>query len=195
MKPAGFIQKGRSRFWYRDFGWYAVSAEFQPSSWSRGTYFNLAVSWLWYPNDCWSFDHDVRRVPFVEYICPTTFQDAALKMAHSAVVYADTKKDAFATLNSAYRTVSNANLGGRANLHTGILASLAGHTVIGANLIRRAMITDPEYDWHHDLNLYATDLLSNLDHPSRLCAWLNAKVAENRSNLKLQQLGLNFFPY
>jgi hypothetical protein len=41
------VRKGRSRVWFDDQGWWIGVVEFQPSSWSRGTYLNVGVSWLW----------------------------------------------------------------------------------------------------------------------------------------------------
>ena len=47
LRPMGIVQKGRSRTWYDDQGWWAGLIEFQPSSWSRGSYLNVGVQWLW----------------------------------------------------------------------------------------------------------------------------------------------------
>jgi hypothetical protein len=40
-------RKGRSRKWPDDHGWWLGVVEFQPSSYSRGTYLNVGVHWLW----------------------------------------------------------------------------------------------------------------------------------------------------
>jgi hypothetical protein len=42
-------QKGRSRLWYDDHQWRAYLIEFQPSAWSKGTYCNVGLMWLWDP--------------------------------------------------------------------------------------------------------------------------------------------------
>ena len=47
----GVVQKGRSRTWLDDHGWWLGVVEFQPSSWSRGSYLNVGVMWLWRPGD------------------------------------------------------------------------------------------------------------------------------------------------
>ena len=49
LRPLGLQQKGRSRFWYDDQDWRAFFVELQPSSWSKGTYCNVGVMWLWHP--------------------------------------------------------------------------------------------------------------------------------------------------
>lgn len=44
LKPLGFVRSGKSRIWFKDNGWWAVLIEFQPSSFSKGTYVNIAVN-------------------------------------------------------------------------------------------------------------------------------------------------------
>ena len=54
--PFGIVQKGRSRTWIDDNGWFTTIIEFQPSSYSRGSYLNVAVNFNWYEKDWESFD-------------------------------------------------------------------------------------------------------------------------------------------
>lgn len=48
LRPMGLLQKGRSRTWMDDRQWWVGVVEFQPSSWSRGTYLNVGCHWLWH---------------------------------------------------------------------------------------------------------------------------------------------------
>lgn len=45
LRPLGFRQRGRSRMWFEDRGWWLVLVEFQPSQWSRGSYLNVGPMW------------------------------------------------------------------------------------------------------------------------------------------------------
>lgn len=56
----GVQQRGRSRTWIDDRGWWLITVEFQPSSWSRGTYLNVGATWLWYFKNYLSFDLGYR---------------------------------------------------------------------------------------------------------------------------------------
>lgn len=49
LAPYGFFQKGRSRIWLQDNGWFLTAVEFQPSGFSKGTYVNVAMHFLWDP--------------------------------------------------------------------------------------------------------------------------------------------------
>ena len=67
LKPLGVVRKGQSRLWFDDNGWWVTLIEFQPSSWSKGTYLNVGVNWQWYPKDYWTFDLGYREKAFVEF--------------------------------------------------------------------------------------------------------------------------------
>lgn len=56
LKPAGLFQKGTSRTWIDDNGWFLTVVEFQPSGWETGSYLNVAVNFLWDIKDHLSFD-------------------------------------------------------------------------------------------------------------------------------------------
>lgn len=48
LSPLGLRRDGKSRVWYDDHGWWAIVVEFQPSSWGRGSYLNVGLSWMLY---------------------------------------------------------------------------------------------------------------------------------------------------
>jgi hypothetical protein len=71
LSPLGMFQKGQSRCWLDDNGWYIIQVEFQPSSWSKGAYLNVGISFLWEKsealNDTLSFDFGYREKGHVEF--------------------------------------------------------------------------------------------------------------------------------
>lgn len=57
LKPMGLVQKGRSRIWLDDRGWWVIVVEFQPSGFGVASYLNVGVCWLWdLATDYWHFD-------------------------------------------------------------------------------------------------------------------------------------------
>jgi hypothetical protein len=48
LAPMGLIQKGRSRIWLDDHGWWIGVVEFQPSGFSKGSGLNFGCMWLWH---------------------------------------------------------------------------------------------------------------------------------------------------
>jgi hypothetical protein len=59
LQPLGLHQRGRSRLWFADCGWWVIIVEFSPSR-SEGCYLNIAAMWLWNPRDYWAFDDGGR---------------------------------------------------------------------------------------------------------------------------------------
>ena len=47
LRPLGLLQKGRSRTWYDDHGWWLTVVSFQPSGFGKATYLNVGICWLW----------------------------------------------------------------------------------------------------------------------------------------------------
>ncbi len=67
FKPHGLFQKGQSRLWVDDNGWFLILVEFQPSAWDKGTYLNVAIHYLWDKKDYLSFDFGHRINEFVTF--------------------------------------------------------------------------------------------------------------------------------
>ena len=47
LAPNGLLQKGQSRIWLDDNGWFFAVVEFQPSGWEKGTFLNVGMHYLW----------------------------------------------------------------------------------------------------------------------------------------------------
>ena len=56
LRSLGLVQQGRSRTWLDDRGWWVGVVGFQPSSFSRGSYLNVGVNWLWTPEEDLAYD-------------------------------------------------------------------------------------------------------------------------------------------
>src|SRR5687767_9186226 len=60
LRPLLLRQKGRSRIWLDDRGWFVSVVEFQPSGFSKGTYLNVGAHFLWRWSGHLSFDVGYR---------------------------------------------------------------------------------------------------------------------------------------
>jgi len=76
LSPLGLKRDGKSRLWYDDHGWWCIVVEFQPSSWSKGTYLNVGVSWLLFEKAHWTFDVGHREQGFSPARAEQQFTDA-----------------------------------------------------------------------------------------------------------------------
>lgn len=77
--PQGVFQKGSSRVFLDDNGYYFTMIEFQPYSLSKGTFLNVGMSFLFQKNDylpfSYSFNNDTRVGKcFIEYLNDAQFE-------------------------------------------------------------------------------------------------------------------------
>ena len=84
LRPMGLVQKGRSRTWLDDHQWWMCVVEFQPSSWSRGSYLNVGCMWLWVVKDYISFDEGYRVEGFHDFQDEQQFGTEAMCLAARA---------------------------------------------------------------------------------------------------------------
>ena len=62
MAPLGCASVGQSQLWISGERARVIVIEFQPSGFSRCSYFSVAPMWLFYERDCWSFDYASAEV-------------------------------------------------------------------------------------------------------------------------------------
>jgi hypothetical protein len=82
LGPLGLRQKGRSRLWFDDHGWWLINVEFQPSNWAKGCYLNVGEQHLWCEGDYFVFDRSERPLggaTFVEFTGDETTFDAEIR--------------------------------------------------------------------------------------------------------------------
>lgn len=88
--PLGVFQKGSSRLYLDDNGYFFTVVEFQPSSWNCGTYLNIGLTFLWDYNQSDVLYFDFSRQPaarygkFVEYKNETQFRKEIINLANIA---------------------------------------------------------------------------------------------------------------
>ncbi len=74
LQSFGIVQRGQSRMFLCDQGWYTILIEFQPSSHSKGTYVNIGVDFHFYPRDYVTFSFSHRQTNFKEFKNPQQFE-------------------------------------------------------------------------------------------------------------------------
>ena len=88
LLPLGVFQKGTSRIYIDDNGYFFTVLEFQPSAYAKGTYLNTALHFLWNERDHISFDFpfgaDIRVKKFVEYQNDEQFTHEVTKYVQEA---------------------------------------------------------------------------------------------------------------
>lgn len=141
LGPLGFRRKGRSRIWIKDHGWWLSIVEFQPSSWAKGSYLNVAAHWLWTEQDYISFDHGGRIDSFVEYTSDAQFHFEAIRFAKAAAEKSgeleqtfDSIEAAAAVLAAKERALPEEARGSWPAYHAGMAVGLSGGAADAADL-------------------------------------------------------------
>lgn len=142
LSPLGFRQKGRSRTWLADHGWWATVVEFQPSGWGKGSYLNVGAHWLWSESGHLSFDFGYRVEAFQPFESDAEFTAAAESLAEKAAARALDLARLFPSVSATADTLEQElvamNLlarGSWPSLNAGIAAGLAGRSAIAIDLL------------------------------------------------------------
>lgn len=67
LVPLGVFQKGQSRTWIDDNGWFLTIIEFKPSDWGRGVHLHVGVHYLWNNSGSLSIDYGSNDSYSAEY--------------------------------------------------------------------------------------------------------------------------------
>lgn len=192
LAPEGIFQKGRSRTWIDDHGWWIIVIEFQPSSWSRGSYLNVGAMWLWHEQDYFSFDSDGRvTTPFIKYVNDDQFAPEARKLAQNAVVEARKLRKRFASLqltaNYLKQRVTETPRNPWTVFHAAMSLGCAGRTSDARTCFKRLAELKAEFDWETKLQHTARQFENILDDPAQFLTRVQDTIARSRSLLKLPE--------
>ncbi len=127
LAPLGFRQKGRSRVWLRDHGWWLSIVEFQPSSWSKGSYLNVACMWLWCPHGHLAFHVCERLGRYAEFVDHASFQPAADGLARLAAEGSLKNEPRFSNIQAVYAYLDALTVGSQSHWdhYNAMMAALA----------------------------------------------------------------------
>lgn len=206
LQPMGLKQKGRSRTWIDDHGWWLIVAEFQPSGFSQGTYLNVGVNWLWWAKKHLSFDYgnrvrwtttmdpiqltdgDRHTNDFVAYQDEHQFDDAVRAVCHVAARRVAELRDLFTDVPSTAQAL-NAHATtdqGWPSYHAGVAAGLSGDAATARSRLLHVAHGPPTSPWQEELVRDARDLSELLDDHPAFVERVTNTVVQARALLRLE---------
>jgi hypothetical protein len=192
LGPIGLRQRGRSRLWIDDRAWWLIVVEFQPSSWSQGSYLNVAGMWLWMRADHLHFDTPDSRVhEHIEFGDEVQFESAARRLAELAAVRVRELRAQFGSIEAVDEHLRGKQpQGDWPTYNVGVAAALAGAVIRSrAAFDALAGSARPDSpDWHKDLCRLAAELRERCADGAAFRTWASDVVAESRRLLKLDAL-------
>ena len=196
LKPIGAKQKGRSRTWLDDNGWWVTLIEFQPSNWSRGSYLNVGVNWQWYPKDDYSFDMGYRTGSYVEYESDEQFEVAAREFADQAKTKVIEYRQNLRNVSTARETMERMEEEEKDTIwnryHLGVVNALAGLNEEAISNLRQVMQEKDEWDWVKELYSHTEELISVLQQGQDPRDIITRNILEARRRKKLDEIEINF---
>jgi hypothetical protein len=187
LRPMGLTQKGRSRTWLDDHGWWLCVVEFQPSGWSRGSYLNVGCMWLWDVKDDVAFHEGYRVADFSEFRDEVQFAAVAMQLAHRAAREARRYRRRFPNVGKVCRFYAwHPPVGLWANFHAGIACALAGRPKRALRFFDRVMReADKGIDWMVAAKVDAQHLAAIAGEREEFRQTIGERVRRTRDLLKL----------
>ena len=199
LGPSGCVRKGDApRTWLDDRGWWIGIVEFQPSGFSKGSYLNVAASWLWKPEGAslLTFDDfsDVGR-PWREVSPGSIFDAAALELAGMALQGLETLRSRHETIAfSADHLSRHADLGeavtNHQRYHAGVACGLSGRMDDARRFFSEAIIPPDGIAWIAALNEDCSKLAKLTADPVAFRAYVVDRIQENRKALSLKEIDI-----
>ena len=195
LKPLGIFQKGRSRLWIDDHGWWLGLVEFQPSSWSKGSYLNVGMMWLWHEKDYFSFDLFERLSTFVSYKSNDQFAKESARLTGLAAEKICEYREMFPDVDAAAGYLTDRV---RAQnfwdlFYASVACGYSGNITAAHNYFDKLKQDAAERDWERSLQARGAELDSIVDDCDKFRKQINQTILATRRLLKLSDSG-NYSP-
>ncbi|WP_143065929.1 MULTISPECIES: hypothetical protein [unclassified Streptomyces] len=160
LKPLGLAQRGRSRLWIDDHGWWLGVVEFPPPR-TAGSGLHVGAMWLWHDVDHLAFHADAVRVSPERFRTEDQFTPLAVELGRQAVASVTALREKFPALPEVARYLTSRPV--RRGLlwdsfDSGIAAALAGDPDTARDHFERILREDPLAPWMAEAQRRAREL-------------------------------------
>lgn len=195
LRPLGLAQKGRSRTWLDDRGWWLGIVEFDHSRFEKGTFLDVGANLLWVPNERstpagWRMIGGRVDLPggkdFVEYRSDKQFEPLAPKIVKRAAKAAEAQRERLATPTKAAGWLdAQKDLSHDAHVGAGIVLALAGRTAKARRHLGPALERRSEDEGDRAAAKQLRRLLELVDDREALRKHVRKTIRANRKRLGL----------
>jgi hypothetical protein len=195
LAPLGCVRKGRSRIWLDDHGWWVGVVEFQPSGWSKGSYLNVAASYLWKPafmQSVLSFDVLIGPKPWYDAIEGESFMEKAMALASIARGSLISLREHHRSIAAAADWLQTQWIEGTLWQHydLGVALGLAGRVESSQHHFRSVADWVLEIEWEKDLARDCAGYAALVEDRHAFKAAIRERIQATRGALKLAAIDL-----
>ncbi len=187
----GIVQYGSSRIFIDDRQWYTIIIEFQPSSWSKGSYLNVAVDFHFYPRDYFAYRQVVRETAFEEFQDEAQFAAAIHTMCELALrrvlLYRQSYRDLPTALKS-LKKESDKDAWSFYDLAT--VYGLLGDENAARRYYRKVLAEACDVDWERNRKKVTEELIECLDGSGAFQRRMREIIQSSRREKKLTNVEL-----
>ncbi|MFD8319015.1 hypothetical protein [Kitasatospora purpeofusca] len=183
LKPLGLAQRGRSRLWIDDHGWWLGVVEFTPSR-TAGSGLRVGAMWLWHDVDHVAFNVEAVRVGPEPFCTEDRFTQLAIGLGRQAAASVTALREQFQALPDVarylmFRPVRRGYLWD--GLDAGIAAALVGDPDAARDQFERVLREDPLAPWMVEAQGRARELHAMAPDRDAVTAWVARAVDSCRS--------------
>jgi hypothetical protein len=192
LKPYEIVQQGQSRTFLYDRGWFTIVIEFQPSSWSKGTYLNIGVDFNFYPRDYFAFGYGYREKGFEEFKDEEQFNKLVNELCELTIKRVQELEQKFTDLWTALKTVEKEKADDTWRIYeVAILNILTSNFDKARKQLFQVSKTNCEYDWEIERKKVADELLDWLKEKPRDLDKIENLINKTRQLKKLPTVTLD----
>jgi hypothetical protein len=172
--------------------------EFQPSGFGKGSYLNIAASWLWYPDSDSQFDYVRRASGLVPFQSLEQFQPEAERLTKLAAAEAAKLDKKFTSLEDIANHLREQTKDPRLSqnpwtlYHAAIVAALTEDRKFSLKCFSDLANQKAQTDWHKKMQDEAAVLAKLVPESERFRTAILANIAETRARLRLPPLSDRF---
>ena len=193
LRPLGLQRKGQSRTWLDDRAWWIGIVEFQPSSWSKGSYLNVGVMWLWAELQQLAYNVGGRVDGFGHgfefYSSEKQFRDVADSLAQTAAGEVLRFRHLFADPAACADYYDQLDEPAPADyLNAGIASGLSGRSSEARAWLRRVLAIDDDRPFVVAEKSRARQLATVVDDPAACKTAIRSSIERTRNLVGLPAL-------
>ena len=190
LKLFGIVQHADSRSFHFDKEWLTFIIEFQPSSFSEGTYLNVGVDFHFYPREHFAFSYVNRVSDFVAFTDLEQFTKVITELCDLAIkrfqLLERNFKDIWTAIDSLEQDKTNSFY------DLAVLHALTGDYDKALQQLKQLSDSECEYDWHFERREVVNKLIAwLLEDSSSFLEKFKIQINQTRQLKKLRPAKLN----